>query len=349
MGLHLGKYELLQELARGGMGVVYLAKSLGAHGVLKFVALKVINKKDQANLNTFNELLYQEANAIINLSHQNIVNIFEFGLDQDTYYIAMEYVPGVNLFRFLKHLRSEGAKLGLDHILHMGCQAAAGLHAVHQLRNVATGQRFGLIHSDISPQNIMVSFYGDLKLIDFGVSRNKDAANSSPDFWGKVGYLSPEQANCLELDQRTDIYSLGVVLWELLMDSGPNLQPALKTRGNVDLIQALQETNSVPADVVAIIARAVALERDERYTTAGHLEMDLWKALIRHYPEFSPQEYSVFFESLFSQQILINRRMLKKFSTGESESLVEMEESPHYEDVETTAVLAEIPIVKKAN
>jgi eukaryotic-like serine/threonine-protein kinase len=336
---HLGKHILLQKLAEGGMGEVYLAKKVGALGITKFVALKTIASEHQKNAHFFAGFLQQEASVIINLSHQNIVNVFEFGYDQGYYFIAMEYVPGANIRRLSERMQKKGVSLGLDHILHIIRQVASGLHAAHQLRNLATGQLLGLVHCDISPQNIMVGHSGEVKIIDFGIARQ--ARTQEPLVgWGKGGYMSPEQARSGGLDQRTDIYSLGVVLWELLM--GPEIDALLgppDKRRVSSFEDTLKQKGGVPEELIAIVNKATAQDREARYPTASHMEMALTRALTKFYPDFSAPEYALFFEMVFKEQILVQRRMFKKYY-AEADS-IPVETGATKEDATTIVVLDE--------
>jgi eukaryotic-like serine/threonine-protein kinase len=165
-----GKYLLLEKLASGGMAEVYLAKSTGANGVSKFLAIKKILPQysdDPDFVKWFNE----EAKIAVNLNHGNVVSIYDFGHELRQFYLVMEYVEGKNLRQLTNELKKMGLAFGIEHIVYIIKEVAAGLDHAHRCIDGSTGKPLNIIHRDMSPQNIMVSFEGEIKVIDFGIAK----------------------------------------------------------------------------------------------------------------------------------------------------------------------------------
>ncbi|MCB0393880.1 MAG: serine/threonine protein kinase, partial [Bdellovibrionales bacterium] len=214
---YFGKYILLDKLATGGMAEVYLAKSLGAENVSKLLAVKRILPQFSQN-QEFVEMFKEEAKIAMNISHGNIVSIFEFGEERGQFFIVMEYVEGRNLRQVLNRLNKTDIYFGIEDIVYLIKETAAGLDHAHRHVDPTTGKPLNITHRDVSPQNVMLSFEGEIKIVDFGIAKaeSKLETTRAGTLKGKFGYMSPEQAEGMEVDYRTDIFSLGIVLWELL-------------------------------------------------------------------------------------------------------------------------------------
>jgi len=211
-----GKYILLEKLASGGMAEIYLAKSLGAQGVNKFLAVKRILPQYSENPE-FKEMFREEAKVSVNLRHSNVVPIFDFGEEKNQFYLVMDYVEGRNVRQMLNELKKQQIQLSIEQICYIVREAAGGLDHAHRCIDGATGRPLNIIHRDISPQNIMISFEGEVKIIDFGIAKAETQleATKAGTLKGKFGYMSPEQADGLPIDVRTDIffsgnYSMGI-------------------------------------------------------------------------------------------------------------------------------------------
>ncbi|MBL8957452.1 MAG: serine/threonine protein kinase [Myxococcaceae bacterium] len=215
-GLVFDKYEVLERLAAGGMGEVLLARQVGGvEGFERLVILKTLLPELASDPSFINQFV-DEARVVATLSHPNVVSVFEVGVWDGTYYLAMEYIPGPNLAQ----LRSAAAKAGrvmpLVLCAQIGADAAVGLDHAHSAKDLRGG-RLGVVHRDISPQNIMVRVDGVTKVVDFGIARaaNRASRTETGMVKGKLGYMPPEQLTGKELDGRADQYSLGITLWEL--------------------------------------------------------------------------------------------------------------------------------------
>ena len=209
-----GKYRLLEPLASGGMADVWRAEVTGAAGVVKEVALKLV-RGEYAARSEFVRMFVEEARLASRLGHANVVQVFEFDQVDGRYYIAMELVRGRDLGRVVERARERGVRLGLPRAVQIGVEVARGLAHAHRLSEA--GRPLGVVHRDVSPHNVLVSFEGEVKLTDFGIARAMHRAGlSAPGtIKGKAAYMAPEQARGEAVDARADVFSLGVVVWEL--------------------------------------------------------------------------------------------------------------------------------------
>lgn len=215
-GQSLAGYEIVSHVKSGGMAALYLARRRGAAGFQRPVAVKVVHPH-LARDPKFVRMFLDEARLAVRIQHPNVVRVEELLEAQGTYLMVMEYVHGCSLYDLLRALAKAGRRLAPDLAAWVGIQIADGLHAAHELKD-ERGQPLDVVHRDVSPQNVLLSWDGHVKVIDFGIAKSRAQAERTRVgvIRGKVGYMSPEQANALELDRRADVYALGVVLWEML-------------------------------------------------------------------------------------------------------------------------------------
>ncbi|MBO9666107.1 MAG: serine/threonine protein kinase [Bdellovibrio sp.] len=318
-----GKYILLEKVASGGMAEVYLSKSTGAVGVNKFVAIKRILPQ-YSDHQEFIEMFKEEAKIAVNLNHGNVVSIYDFGVEKSQFYLVMEYVEGRNLRQVLNELKKSNATFTIEQIVYMMKEVAAGLDHAHRCIDGTTGRPLNIVHRDMSPQNIMISFEGEVKLIDFGIAKAETQleATKAGTLKGKYGYMSPEQADGQSIDPRTDIFSMGIVLWELLANDRlftSNSEAAILRKIRECQIPSIRKINpSVPPELERIVNKALAKDKSLRYQTAASLHRDLNRFLNTQYPEFSPHDFSVFMKNAFSAVFLDQRRKLVEFAKIQS-------------------------------
>ncbi len=320
-----GNYILLDKLAAGGMAEVFLAKKIGAGGLSKFHAMKRILPQYSANAD-FIDMFKTEAKIAINISHSNIVSIYEFGESNKQFYIVMELVQGKNLRQLFNKMRKREQKLSIEHIVFVINEVAKGLDYAHRCIDRTTGKPLNIIHRDMSPQNVMLSYEGEVKLVDFGIAKaeSKIEATQAGTLKGKFGYMSPEQAEGMELDLRTDIFSLGIIMWEMI--AGDRLFSA---NNEINTIRKIRDCHipdlnkiepGIHYDVVAIVNKALARDRSLRYQSANDMHRDLNKFLNKHYPEYTSQDFSHLIKQLYTQEILANREKMIEFSNLNSDS-----------------------------
>lgn len=314
-----GKYLLLEKLATGGMAEVYLAKSVGAVGVNKFVAIKRILPQHSESPE-YIEMFKEEAKIAVNLNHGNVVSIYDFGVERRQFFLVMEHVEGRNLRQIVNEMKKANIQFTIDQIVYIAKEVAAGLDHAHRCIDGTTGRPLNITHRDMSPQNIMVSFEGEVKIIDFGIAKAETQieATKAGTLKGKFGYMSPEQADGLAIDLRTDIFSLGIVLWELLANDRlftSSSEAAILRKIRDCQIPSIRKINpSVPPELERIVNKALAKDKSLRYQTAAALHRDLNRFINTQYPEFSPHDFSVFVKTAFSQLFLEQKRRLVEYA-----------------------------------
>ncbi len=314
-----GKYLLLERLAAGGMAEVYLAKSTGAAGISRFVAIKRILPQYSENPE-FIDMFKEEAKIAVNLNHGNVVSIYEFGIQNSQFFLVMEFVEGQNLRQVLNHMKKSDKHFSIDQIVYVVTEVAAGLDHAHRCIDGTTGRPLNIIHRDMSPQNIMISFEGEIKIIDFGIAKTESQIENTRTgtIKGKFGYMSPEQADGQDVDLRTDIFSLGIVLWELLANerlftSGSEAATLKKIRECQ--IPNLRSINpNISPELERICNKALSKDKSLRYQTSSAFHKDLNRFLNTQYPEFSPQDFSVYMKSAFAQTYLENKKKMVEYS-----------------------------------
>lgn len=320
-----GKYLLLEKLASGGMAEVYLAKSTGAGGVNKFLAIKRILPQFSDNPE-FIEMFKEEAKIAVNLNHGNVVSIYDFGIQRGQFFIVMEYVEGKNLRQIVNDLKKGSLQLSIENIAYVIKEVAAGLDHAHRCIDGSTGKPLNITHRDMSPQNVMVSYEGEVKVIDFGIAKAETQmeVTRAGTLKGKFGYMSPEQADGQPIDLRTDIFSLGIVLWELLASerlfSGTNEAAILRKIKDCQIPNIRKLNPAVPPELERIVNKALAKDRNLRYQTASALHRDLNKFLNTQYPDFSPQDFSLFVKNAFASQFKEIKQKLVEYSRYQSVS-----------------------------
>ncbi|GAC1601431.1 MAG: hypothetical protein NVS4B10_13430 [Myxococcales bacterium] len=289
-----GKYLLLERINVGGMAEVFKAKTVGVEGFEKVVAIKRILPA-VAEDRDFIGMFVDEAKITAALSHANLAQTFDLGRIDDTYYIAMEYVPGKDLRAIFERLKRRGERLPPRLAAYLIACVCAGLDYAHRKRD-AEGAELHIVHRDVSPQNVIVSFEGEVKLIDFGIAKaaNKITRTQAGILKGKFGYMSPEQVRGQPLDRRSDIFAAGVVLWELCtgerLFTGPSDFHVLEKVQEARVTPPSQIEPAVPARLERAILRALTREPADRYQQAGDLAEDLRLFLADFPVAMAPRE-----------------------------------------------------------
>jgi len=272
----LGRYDVVERLATGGMAEIFLAIERSDHGLERTVVVKRI-LPHLAIHEKFVEMFLQEARIVARLNHPNIVQIYELGESDGSFYIAMEYVPGCSLRDLMRKAALHQVEFPTDVACSIMRAACAGAHAAHELKD-PEGNPLGLVHRDISPHNLMVTAEGHVKLLDFGIAKATEVAESHTKtgaLKGKVHYMSPEQCRQSDLDRRSDEFALGIVFWELL-----TARRLFKRESELMSMQAIvageiwpatQFRDDLPDDVALVIERSLATERDDRYDTCDEM------------------------------------------------------------------------------
>src|SRR5579864_4679625 len=217
VGSRLGKYEIIKRLATGGMAEIFLARVSGLPGFQKMVVIKRILPQLATN-NDFVEMFLDEARIAATLQHPNVVQMYDVGVVDGNYFIAMEYLHGEDVRSMMKALVRKEQRLPIEHALNIVIGVASGLHYAHEKVGF-DGKALEIVHRDVTPQNIIVTYDGAVKLLDFGIAKasNRFGETRFGTLKGKVPYMSPEQCRSENLDRRTDVFSLGIMLYELTL------------------------------------------------------------------------------------------------------------------------------------
>lgn len=299
-GTHIGKYVVRRKLAEGGMAEIYLCTARGAEGFEKEVVIKRV-RAFLASDPEFVGMFIAEARLASRLNHANVVQIFDFDKHEDTYYLAMEYVRGCSLWELRKRGKELMEPVPPMLVAHIGAEVARGLHYAHRVR--VNGQPLDLVHRDVTPHNVLLSFDGAVKLTDFGIAKAGNKLTQPGVLKGKFAYMSPEQARGEAVDARTDIFALGVVLWEML--TGGRL---FDGDSEVAVLRAVQQSTippparlnpDVPADLDAAVVRALDRDPALRFQTAAEFERALAQCVLTHARTVDDTDLSAFMRRLF--------------------------------------------------
>lgn len=302
----IGKYRLIGMMNTGGMAELFLALQAGLEGFTKVVALKQV-LPHLATSQAFIDMFLDEARLAARLDHANIVRIYDFGEANGRYYLAMEYLPGEDVARVGSQARKTGQRIPVDIAAAIISGAAAGLHFAHELTG-EDGSPLGLVHRDATPSNIIMTYYGAVKMVDFGVAKTEANVHQTQagQVKGKMSYLAPEQVVGESIDRRADVFCLGIVLWELLtgrkLFSRENAVAAVHAVINEEPAPPSQLRPDVPPELDAIVLKALAKKREERFQTAGELEdaLDSYFALRSGRP--TAKHLASFLEGLFGKE-----------------------------------------------
>jgi len=298
-----GPYRLLERVAVGGMAEVFKAKRSGVEGFEKVVAVKRILPHLSDN-KEFVDMFVDEAKMVAGLTHPNIVQIFDLGRIEKSYYIAMEYVQGRDLRSILRRARERGTRVPLDLCALIASRVCAALEYAHRKKD-DRGQPMMTVHRDISPQNILISFEGDVKLTDFGIAKaaSKATVTEAGALRGKLLYMSPEQAWGKPMDRRSDVFSLGIVFYEMLTDHKPFLGSS-----EVSILETVREckvapprslNGAIPPALERVVMRALERDPERRYQDAGEMSRDLEAALHETPPPPTAAALARFMETLY--------------------------------------------------
>jgi serine/threonine protein kinase len=318
-----GEYKILKKIATGGMAEVFLAKRIGMKGFEKLLAIKRILPQFSEN-EEFIAMFIDEAKLAAKLTHRNIVQIYDFGSQQGSYYIAMEYIFGKDLRSILKKSKDRGERLPLAQCAYIIGEAAKGLEYAHTLRD-HFGKPLQIIHRDISPQNILISYEGEVMLADFGIAKaaSKSTETRAGVLKGKILYMSPEQAWGKPIDRRSDLYSLGVLLYEMIthrkiFDADSEFSMLEKVR-NADVEFPPNVFENIPNNFLHVVQKALEKNPDHRYQSAHDMRVDLENYLLTAQERLSEKTISNYLKHLFREEIDEERKIL----TEGTEILVE--------------------------
>jgi serine/threonine protein kinase/outer membrane biosynthesis protein TonB len=304
-GTMLGRYELLATIGTGGMASVILARQRGPHGFEKLVVIKVVHPHLAQDQDAINMLL-DEAKVAAQIDHPNVVHTYELGEAYGTFYIVMEYLAGESFHQVLKAARTSHLPMTPFMAAKIVADAADGLHFAHELRDL-NGRHLNIVHRDVSPTNIVVQYNGSVKVVDFGIAKAEGRVTSTREgeLKGKYGYMPPEQIKNEEMDARSDVFSLGVVLWEALAQRrlfhADNVAATLMQVLTADRMPPSSFFPQIPHALDIACLRALAPEPRDRYQSIAEMKQAIddaiWQARI------GTKDVEHYMHSLFSDRM----------------------------------------------
>jgi serine/threonine-protein kinase len=315
-GHRLDRYELLWPVADGGMASVWVARLSRKHGFEKIVAIKTILPKLAAD-DRFQKMFLDEGRIASRIDHVNVAQILDLGEENEVFYIVMEWIDGDSISRLQRTVAKKGATMPLPIVLRILADTCDGLHAAHELRG-PEGALLGVVHRDVSPQNVLVTTGGVAKLIDFGIAKAKNrlAADTSAGFLkGKVHYMAPEQALGKPVDRRADVFGVGALLYQLIAGhppyEGENELETLHKLGSGAPPAPFPASSGVPRAVSDVIVRALAHSPDERWSSAAELRAALERAMAMCGLVASTSDVAAFVNEHLADHIANRRRAIE--------------------------------------
>lgn len=299
----LGRYQIVRRLALGGMAELFLARAAGVQGFEKQVVIKRVLPQ-LATEPEFVDMFLDEARLAAGLHHPNIAQVFDIGREGGSYFFAMEYVPGRDLHQILRALRGRGERLSPEHAVAIALAVCAGLHHAHEATD-AGGRPLGIVHRDVSPSNVVVTFDGAVKLLDFGIAEaaSHRAVTRAGLLKGKMAYMSPEQCKGAAVDRRSDVFCVGILLYEMTtgtpLYAGDSDYAILHQIADMDAPRPSSRRPDYPPELEAIVLRALARNPARRYRTAEELQLDLENYAREHKLVLSPIELGRTMRELF--------------------------------------------------
>ncbi len=318
------RYILGSKIASGGMAEIHLSKQISKDGFERICAVKRILPHLSSNRD-FIEMFRDEAHICKKLQHTNIVRIEGFEDIDGSFAIIMEFVDGSDLRSILSACERSKTRLSVPMALFIAAEAARGLHYAHAKRDEISQALLGIVHRDISPQNIMVSYEGEVKVTDFGIAKakNKSTETQTGTVKGKYSYMSPEQITAQKVDRRSDIFSLGIVFWEMLamrklFQAGNDVTTIGRVRNCKITVSLLKENKHVTPELEKLVLKCLAKDPKERYQTADDMEKAIRKFLYANYSDFSAGELGKFLKERLSSKRKQMRKNLKNMLSQSS-------------------------------
>jgi len=312
-----GKYYLLERINVGGMAEVFKAKAFGVEGFERLFAVKKILPAIAADQD-FIDMFIDEAKIAVQLNHANIAQTFDLGRVNGAYFIALEYISGKDLRTLFEHARKQQKAISIPQACFMVMQICEGLDYAHNKRD-AQGAAINLVHRDISPQNVLISYEGECKIIDFGIVKAAGRASKTQAgiLKGKFGYMSPEQVRGLPLDRRSDIFSLGILLYELLtmerLFYAESDFSILEKIRNVEIGRPTEYNPEIPPELEDIVLRALSRDSKDRFQTAAEFHDALQSFMFRSGLFYTRKDLAAYMHSMFASDIQAEQSKLELY------------------------------------
>ncbi len=313
-----GKYLLLDRINIGGMAEVWRGKTFGAGGFERLVAIKRI-LPNIAEDEEFISMFIDEAKISVQLAHANVAQIYELGQISNSYFIAMEYIPGKDMRAIFERCRKKGEPAPIPLSCYVVAKLCEGLDYAHRKKD-GMGRDMNIVHRDVSPQNVLISYEGEVKVIDFGIAKaaGKATKTQAGILKGKFGYMSPEQIRGLPLDRRSDVFAIGVCLYEMLTGErlfvGDSDFSVLEKVRKAEVTPPSTYNRRVPEQLEKIVLKALARDVDTRYQYANELADDLQRFLITSDSIFSRKDLMQYMKSTFAEEVEREKMRLQEYA-----------------------------------
>ena len=312
-----GRYLILDHLVDGGMAKICRARFLGEQAD-KVVAIKMIQPQYSSD-DSFKQMFMDEIKVTFGLLHPNIVQTYDYGIHKDQLFVAMEYCDGRNLKEYLDRLRQKKFVFPVEISVYIISQVCQGLQYAHTFTDKLSGKAANIVHRDISPHNIMLTYDGSVKIIDFGIAKaeTNSEATQAGTIKGKLSYLAPEYLEGHQLDPRYDMFAVGITLWEMLCS-----RKLFKAANDLAVLKKIQECKvpppskinpNVPKELDDIVLKALRKDRNKRFENMDQFNRALIKFLYANYPDFNSSDLSYFAKELFKEEIRKDREKLFEF------------------------------------
>jgi serine/threonine protein kinase len=322
-----GKYLILDHLVDGGMAKICRARHLGEQAN-KMVAVKMVQSQF-SNDEAFVRMFQDELNITFGMLHPNIMQVYDYGKTNGQLYTAMEYIHGANLKQYLDRLKEKKVVFPVEISCYIISQVCLGLHYAHTYTDKLTGKPYNIVHRDISPHNIMLTYDGAVKVIDFGIAKanTNSEATQAGTIKGKLSYLAPEYLDGLELDARYDEFAVGITLWEMLCSrklfQANNDLAVLKQIQACKIIAPSEINPSVPKELDAIVLKALSKDRAHRYENLDQLNRALIRFLYSTYPDFNASDLKTFADDLFKVEIKNDQEKFVEYGKIDTQTYIE--------------------------
>ncbi len=327
-----GKYRLIDRIAVGGMAEIFLAHQVDGEGLAAPVVIKRI-RSHLSKHSSFVKMFLNEARLAAQLNHPNIVQIHDLGKIGESYFIAMEYIFGRDMRKVIPKAEELGIAFPIVYALRIASDVCAGLHYAHKKVDLY-GNPLNIVHRDVTPENIFVSFDGTVKLLDFGIAKaaNQVEQTRSGELKGKLSYMSPEQCYGKPLDCRSDIFSVGVVLYEWLtgfkLFTGESEVAVMRSITEGKIYAPSYFKSDIPEPVEAILMTALDKDRERRYQTAGEMRSAIDSFLSTYEFTPTPLHLSNFLKQLFHDELKEEQGRLVKQTASSEEVVLDQEATP---------------------
>ncbi|HXH76047.1 MAG TPA: serine/threonine-protein kinase [Bacteriovoracaceae bacterium] len=322
-----GKYLILDHLVDGGMAKICRARYLGEQAN-KMVAVKMVQPQF-SNDEAFVRMFQDELNITFGMLHPNIMQVYDYGKTNGQLYTAMEYIHGANLKQYLDRLKEQKKAFPVETSCYIISQVCLGLHYAHSFTDKLTGKPYNIVHRDISPHNIMLTYDGAVKVIDFGIAKANTNSESTQagTIKGKLSYLAPEYLDGLELDCRYDEFAVGITLWELLCSrklfQASNDLAVLKQIQQCKIIPPSEINPTVPKELDAIVMKALSKDRSHRYENLDQMNRALVRFLYSTYPDFNASDLRAFADDLFKKELASDQIKFVEYGSIDIMSYIE--------------------------